>query len=106
MKKLKHTPGPWSYTILGPHRNNKEVLAIEINYGKDGECIADTVYEEADARLIAAAPDMLDTLIAQYRGICHVCAEGCSCDGMCAGKEVLRTVIEKATGLKIEEIIK
>lgn len=35
---------------------------IEINFGVDGECIADTVYQEEDARLISAAPELLEAL--------------------------------------------
>ena len=96
MKRFNHTPGPWSYTILGPYRNNMAVLDIEINYGKDGECIADTVYEEANARLIASSPLMLEGLIMSYNllktwGI---------------GNQVLiGGIIEKATGMTIDDAL-
>lgn len=60
MSGFKGTPGPWMYANHGPHRNNQELDDISIQYGSVGEHIADTVYEENDARLIAAAPDLLE----------------------------------------------
>lgn len=106
MKNMKYTPGPWR-----PHKpegsNGWYDICLDVN-GIPAGRIA-TVYSGEvpdNARLIAAAPEMLDALIAQYRGVCRVCAEGCSCDGTCAGKEALQTVIEKATGMKIAEVIK
>jgi hypothetical protein len=58
----KHTPAPWKMVDAGPHYNNKAITNYQIQYGDDGECISDHVYEEADARLIAAAPELLDAL--------------------------------------------
>ena len=52
---MEHTPGPWKYVKQGPHWNNPALERIEIQHGNDGECIADTVYEEADARFIVTA---------------------------------------------------
>ena len=52
MSETKHTPGPW--TVRGyPHPAFKQELC-EIGFGSDGELICDTVYERADANLIAA----------------------------------------------------
>lgn len=56
---MKHTPGPWKVVNAGPHWNNKATTNYQIQYGDDGECISDHVYEAADAQLIAAAPDLL-----------------------------------------------
>lgn len=49
----KHTPGPWDWdgSVLDEDR---EIIGA-------GLCVA-RVYEDADARLIAAAPKMLETL--------------------------------------------
>ena len=43
MSEFKGTPGPWSYRKTGEHWNNPRLINIEINFGNDGECIADTV---------------------------------------------------------------
>lgn len=63
MIEFKGTPGPWSYRKTGEHWNNPRLINIEINFGNDGECIADTVYNEEDAKLIAAAPELLGACI-------------------------------------------
>ncbi len=49
-----HTPGPWSF------RGCDGGWAIDFN--EDQEQVVDYVYEEADARLIAAAPKLLEAL--------------------------------------------
>ena len=71
MSKLKHTPGPWNYDtnkdmddfpyisiitdISALHKNFKIMCHI------DNE--KPTLYNETNARLIAAAPEMLERLI-------------------------------------------
>ena len=52
---MSHTPGPWSYT-------NERVV------GPAGNTIADCRYKNGllDARLIAAAPEMLEALKSAY----------------------------------------
>lgn len=59
-KRKKHTPGPWVIT-------NKTEKGIVLSEGADGFRIAlvhndDSGLEEADALLIAAAPDLLIAL--------------------------------------------
>src|SRR5271165_1349956 len=64
MTTTQHTPAPWAYTYA-PYttQDGKELPAFEI-YG-EGEKVCDTVEDqpieaqEANARLIAAAPDLL-----------------------------------------------
>lgn len=34
----------------------------EIHYGTDGECVAEVVHGEGNAKLLAAAPDLLEAL--------------------------------------------
>lgn len=62
MKEFKGTPGPWLVNEIGQHWNNKALTHLEITYGEDGECICDTVYQREDAKLIAAAPELLEAL--------------------------------------------
>ena len=59
---MKHTPGPWSVNVIGQHWNNKSLKHIEVTFGPDGECICDTVYNQFDAKLISAAPELLNAL--------------------------------------------
>lgn len=60
----KHTPGPWRVENLGPHWNNPDITNFAICWSVDGERVVDHVYEEADANLIAAAPELLEALVA------------------------------------------
>lgn len=48
----KHTPGPWVARQCGK--------AWAIDFNEDQEQVVDYVYEEEDAHLIAAAPDLLE----------------------------------------------
>tara|TARA_R110000772_G_scaffold258707_2_gene376038 strand:- start:492 stop:797 length:306 start_codon:yes stop_codon:yes gene_type:complete len=64
MRDTKHTPGPWVAKKLGEYLAAMNPnLWGEVQYGNIGEVVCENVYEEADARLIAAAPDMLEALI-------------------------------------------
>lgn len=68
-----HTPGPWHVRNAGPHWNNPAIPnyrvvrtptpsgphGYDVAWSPDGELVAEHVYEDADARLIAAAPDLL-----------------------------------------------
>jgi hypothetical protein len=54
-----HTPGPWKAY------KRKEPVGYaewEIHWSDQGECVAEVVHEEANARLIAAAPEMYKLL--------------------------------------------
>jgi hypothetical protein len=56
MGETKATPGPWEIVKFGNH--------VEVQQADpDGVCIAQFVPHEADARLIAAAPELLDEVI-------------------------------------------
>jgi hypothetical protein len=96
MSKLQHTPGPWKYTISknsGRHQISDakcggQVCAIW-SRGKD--------ITEANARLITAAPEMLEALI-----------EFLKFNGAQNTEEYQLKVlklIEKATGMSIEEVL-
>jgi hypothetical protein len=60
--KMKHTKGPWYESNTGNHQG----LVISES---DGSNICVT-YDKANARLIAAAPKMLEALN-QINGLCH-----------------------------------
>lgn len=70
MSEFKGTPGPWKVNAIGQHWNNESLVHLEVNFGFDGECICDTVYQREDANLIASAPEMLEACLriqAQFR---------------------------------------
>ena len=61
MSETKHTPGPWRYNIETGYRK------IDVVTAENANLIAELPFSgsmapEANARLIAAAPDMLEAL--------------------------------------------
>jgi hypothetical protein len=61
----QHTNGPWKLLEVGENKrfcpadkDNQSILTIE----EEGRSLFACVYEEADARLIAAAPELLEAL--------------------------------------------
>lgn len=61
MTVQKHTPGPWIARKTGGQGwPGQSGWAIDFN--EDQEQVVDFVYEAADAKLIAAAPDLLVAL--------------------------------------------
>lgn len=93
--KLKHTPGPWKYTVSKIHHrhqisdSNGGQICLMWNRGKD--------ITESNAHLIAAAPEMLEALIDVYR--LYIDRD------ICCDNEFIKSIIEKATGLSIEEVL-
>ncbi|MDV5861362.1 hypothetical protein QM298_10625 [Pseudomonas mendocina] len=68
----KHTPGPWiAREVSGAGWPGQRGFAIDFN--ADQEQVVDFVYEEADAKLIAAAPDLLDALESLSRTAPRAC---------------------------------
>jgi len=57
----KHTPGPWKAHATGLSRSG--LPEYQIHWSDIGECVAEVVHGTADARLIAAAPELLEALI-------------------------------------------
>ena len=53
----KHTPGPWEWNKYGALLHEDEIVL-----GIDGGCRRCDYPNEANARLIAAAPDLLEAL--------------------------------------------
>jgi hypothetical protein len=69
----KHTPGPWGASNFGPGKGAWEITAEETgqSIGVIGAMRTPEEVEEANARLIAAAPDLLEAL-AQARELVKV----------------------------------
>ena len=59
----KHTPGPWNWTesniLMGAPRSPSDDSAVVLSACYDSEFEPDVSCMPADARLIAAAPDLL-----------------------------------------------
>ena len=89
MNTTKHTPGPWTYrkdddSIIAPHEG---LQVCQLNDGTNSQC-------EANAALIAAAPELLEALkgLADHA---HQCAHFGAMDLL----ERADSAIEKAEGL-------
>jgi hypothetical protein len=104
MSKLKHTPGPWLHNdendgkekIISQKQNKKSPYDSDvISTGYDGSLII----SKANAKLIATAPEMLDFLIFAYE--CYI-----DISFFLYSRYELKKLIEKATGMKIEEVLK
>lgn len=112
MSEVKHTPGPWHVLDAGPHWNNTAIPnyrvvrtpapsgpnGYDVAWSAYGELVVEHVYEEADARLIAAAPELLDACKSLYQSILrdHVGSDYEPTDDEPMG--IARAAIAKATG--------
>ena len=82
----KHTPGPWTTNPRGEDGAEVYALAsvawcgIASTHGASGSQVIRAAEAQANARLIAAAPDLLRGLEAMI-GLCH----GCRGRGRCFG---------------------
>ena len=107
MKEAKHTPGPWR-VHRHPHINNELWLSvlsgawdITHNYASRPGVVADARYSamsdaenEANARLIAAAPDLLAAALTAFDATKDAPHGGPTW----TAHERLRAAITKATG--------
>jgi hypothetical protein len=65
----KHTPGPWYAKYIGdrkPIGSNELIGVYQVN---DGTRLIAEPLSEANARLIAAAPDLLEALLLAYAAL-------------------------------------
>jgi len=111
--KLKHTPGKW---VIMPEEVGRDYIRIRgsalgkkykiANVLHAGD-IFNNLYEKeteevrANARLIAAAPDMLDVLIVEMKNNFILPVEN-----RIFNLDKIKQSIESATGLSIEEVLK
>jgi hypothetical protein len=110
MSKLQHTSGPWKYTISKIHHRHQisnsqgGQICLMWNRGKD--------ITEANAHLIAAAPEMLIELLKSIAeldktGFASITAETIIMKATGWSYEILEDVTTKlSTGMSIEEILK
>lgn len=71
--KAKHTPGPWT---TGPHYTNEAIYIQQPCETSNGGWLVATVWgedKEANARLIAAAPELLAALEAMVKADEAIC---------------------------------
>lgn len=94
---LNHTPGPWK-TVFRPKR--KHYIVYHENTAHSGVNIVTKAESEADAKLIAASPDLLQ---ASIDAVWLLRANKMTSSG---AYMMLVVAIEKATGLHIDAILK
>lgn len=106
--KLEHTPGPWK--IGTPPPNGEQTIGTD-----KGLMVATAttgyINTKANARLIAAAPEMLHALIDALDTIKYVreyvAGQGLSAEEDCDESiKIIQHAIERATGNTIDEVIK
>jgi hypothetical protein len=99
MSEQKHTPGPWVARKVGGQGFPGQV-GYAIDYNADQEQVVDFVYEEADALLIAAAPDLLAALKYALDALAH-CAADKGYQGMQSkAARIANAAIAKSGGLQ------
>ena len=96
---LKYTPGPWKYKL--------SLETFTIFCEKVGRAICRKVINENDARLIAAAPEMLELLIKRYVDLIKAIPlfEDHNREECMIIIDEYKQIIEKATGMTIEEVL-
>ena len=98
MSKTKHTPGPWRVQVTGHSfvveaHTHTEVISVDEN----GNPCRWSEYNEANARLIAAAPEMLAALETAYMALIGYLPAHRN-DVTDAAISAARAAIAKATG--------
>lgn len=95
MNKLKHTAGPWKFDEIGLRiigKNNESICYIDYHNIKH-------LPYKSNARLISMSPEMLEVLI-KLTYIPHELAKV----DLILFNDIIK-IIEKATGLTIEEAV-
>lgn len=87
MSNEKFTPGPWKIK----HFEWEGFPNNSIEYGESGECVAEYVANDADAKLISAAPEMYE-FINWIRSVAGQCA-------IIKGKKFFPQILDKADEL-------
>ena len=103
MSKLQHTQGDWRIRKTVDESGDYpfptyDILAVH-EWGP--ECVACAFQNPYNARLIAAAPEMLEELTTIFKGMKEYDCGGLDDYSITRLKEL----IEKATGMSIEEVL-
>lgn len=105
MEGLKHTEGPWRYEKGDEECHPDQHFVCWNGTGCEETTICETHYGEHDARLIAAAPDMLEALMLAYEELLNIARlHDWHSETFRVKIEKITTAIEKATGAKIDEV--
>lgn len=100
MTKEKFTPNEWQAVPTTTNGSN----GFNIQWSNDGELVADFVYEQADAHLIAAAPklyNMLKLAYHEFKQVASWCEDNnmeYDAQGYLNLAEGIYTVLKKARG--------
>ena len=111
MIKLKHTPGPWKYDDdplrMRIHSEFDHDIVCHMVGNSASSMIQKREIKNANARLIAAAPEMLEDLIDEARKQVIRISAVKNIDEFIKniGKTKIMQTIEKATGLTIQEVL-
>ena len=113
MKKLKHTPGPWKahynvptavipgHLIKADNETQTPIASLWVGGGTKGK-----PRQLANARLIAESSEMLKTMINSFKMLFKLWdTEEWDYDEVKNQINCMQDNIEKATGLKISDII-
>jgi len=93
MTTTKHTPGPWS---ASPSPTSDGLYHV---YKADGNFLTlEDAEHEANARLIAAAPDLLEALESLYHTANSIGEDTCDPVAFAGALEDARAAIRKAKG--------
>lgn len=100
----KHTPGPWSVcehswceTSIRAPSTDHALCRLDINHATEESQEADEAQMAANARLIAAAPELLEAL----KACAAVCAgETMNKRGLVSALEQARAALAKCEGVK------
>jgi hypothetical protein len=97
---MKYTPGPWEVYGRGIYQTEK-AGGREVVHGNGIKGRDDKDEAEANAILIALAPDLLKELISMLDELCRTCRllnpQHANCNS-CEGTEKARVLIAKAEG--------
>lgn len=102
---MSHTPGPWQFTANMYGISNKRVYGVEDKNGPFPEGVANCgfgVWSEANAHLIAAAPEMLEALKLLAQEVDDLSANNLDSHNWTHHQQLLtlaHTAINKATGV-------
>jgi len=103
--RAQHTPGPWTFSV-GEGGDNLSIragdTAVVAGCGCCGSPWTDHKRAGANARLIAAAPDMLAALKGIMADTCDLEPAYCA-DLVPETRDLIRAAIAKATGARVTD---